>query len=950
MRMVPSLSCRGLLLLAALLPLVGCKAKVPQTRVLEIGDDATSQQMTQRIRTRCQQCHAANNGEIEDWAGPTKALQGCLDENEGNTAENARARLSCMLLPGTTIDNPDWSSARVGFFRAGVNSDYFKADFDKVYGPGSPRYQAFKGVMAMPPTVEAAMPLAEFNEVKTWMLTVEQGGGGNAEFDCTTDIKPWLKKHIVDSRTNNWTKAWVQQYGLERLTGCEYNLAGRQYRPLEDPLQCFKDTAKWPQIGVFHDAVSDPQGRYAGIPQGWRAPEDQINFGNPKLSFKFNIKILKQIKDPITYWMRSSPDGRYVGNGRGQIEDLEAKVHFKVPAQYDPGFSPDNSMFSYMGTSGSGGGGALFCRIEFLAEAKAKIDAASTGNVCSGGQGGTVAGVGSLKCSNNEPFYTLEFKDFAQQYCINKNMGTYQHQGVALERGSEYVIVRGNFAGNEGVETEDPVATFLGATELEVYHLKKDSTDISDLQRDFEIQMQNEGDWTISPSAKLIAGRLAKEGANGNPQQAGYNIRMLFPDGVGTTPKPMQLEPSKVCTMGSKSSISFEDRFLATYHFVSTTQEQRVHEEQMLETTGQNQTPPTLDKGGSANVYVTDMLTKKKVRVTLMPKGVYALFPHFRADNWLYFLVKDTNKNKVYAAATDVAIHMANRWPTPATADAQIEEVPLPLHPEGTGPVDPPPPTGSTTETFNFSSLGVGIPDNSPTGVTQPMILNATEDRVVESAKVLVDIKHTYIGDLTVTLVHPDGTKKLLHNKAGSGTDDLKREYELPEFAGKAVKGQWALVVTDTASQDAGNINEIRLTITHKSGGATPPPPPPTQSAEYSSALALAIPDNKPAGVLHKFQFNQSSGTVASLNIDVDVDHAYHGDLLITLHHPSGGDPIVLHNRQGGNASGVLKIRLANVGLFQGKPIGGEWSLKFADTAASDKGTAKNVKISAKLQ
>jgi len=661
--------------------------------------------------------------------------------------------------------------------------------------------------------------------------------------------------------------------------------------------------------------------------------------------------MLKEIKEPITYWMRSSPDGRYVGNGRGHIEDLELKVHFQVPAAYDPGFSPDNSMFSYMGTQGSHGGGPLFCRMEFLSEAKAKLDAAANGNVCAGGTGATVAGVGTLSCVKNEPFYKLEFKDFAQQYCISKQMGTYQHQGVALERGGEYVIVRGNFAGNEGVESEDPVASFLGTTELEVYHLKKDNNDIADMQKDFEIQMQNEGDWTIAPSAKLLAGRLAKAGSNGSPQQAGYNIRMMFPDGVGTAPKPMQLEPSKVCAMGSKASISFEDRFISTYHFVSTKQEQRVHEEQMLEASGQSQTPPTLDKGGSSNVYITDMLTKKKVRVTLMPKGVYALFPHFRADNWLYFLVKDTNKNKVYAAATDVAIHMANRWPTPSSPDAPIDEVPLPLHPEGTGPVDPPPPGDQpVTEEFAFNSLGVGIPDNSAAGVTQPMVLNAADDRVVQTAKVLVDVKHTYIGDLTITLIHPDGTKKVLHNKEGGGTDNLKKEYELQEFVGKKVKGQWALLVTDTASQDAGNIDNIKLTVTHKSGGGATPPPPQAQTAQHSSSLALAIPDNKPAGVLHKFQFNQSSGSVNALDIEVDVDHAYHGDLLITLHHPSGGDPIVLHNRQGGNASGLLKIRLANVGLFQGKPIAGEWSIKFADTAASDKGTAKSVKITAKLQ
>ena len=58
----------------------------------------------------------------------------------------------------------------------------------------------------------------------------------------------------------------------------------------------------------------------------------------------------------------------------------------------------------------------------------------------------------------------------------------------------------------------------------------------------------------------------------------------------------------------------------------------------------------------SANIIVVDLLTGARTRVTTMQAGQYALFPHFRSDGWFYFLVRDSNTDKEYAVASDVAL------------------------------------------------------------------------------------------------------------------------------------------------------------------------------------------------------------------------------------------------------------------------------------------------------
>ena len=62
-------------------------------------------------------------------------------------------------------------------------------------------------------------------------------------------------------------------------------------------------------------------------------------------------------------------------------------------------------------------------------------------------------------------------------------------------------------------------------------------------------------------------------------------------------------------------------------------------------------------------LFLVDLLTGKSTRITSVKPGQYALYPHFRADNWIYFVVRTTEGkaapdggNHEYFVASDAAL------------------------------------------------------------------------------------------------------------------------------------------------------------------------------------------------------------------------------------------------------------------------------------------------------
>ncbi|MBE0368985.1 S8 family serine peptidase [Pseudoalteromonas aurantia] len=114
---------------------------------------------------------------------------------------------------------------------------------------------------------------------------------------------------------------------------------------------------------------------------------------------------------------------------------------------------------------------------------------------------------------------------------------------------------------------------------------------------------------------------------------------------------------------------------------------------------------------------------------------------------------------------------------------------------------------------FDYSNNEkVDIPDNDPTGASS--IINVSDEVTIFGSDTLVDISHTYIGDLVVTLTSPAGTTATLHNKAGGGADDINQSFASSAFNGEVAQGDWTLKVVDTYAEDTGSINQWALTLT----------------------------------------------------------------------------------------------------------------------------------------
>ncbi|MFI8401113.1 S8 family peptidase [Streptomyces sp. NPDC085463] len=104
----------------------------------------------------------------------------------------------------------------------------------------------------------------------------------------------------------------------------------------------------------------------------------------------------------------------------------------------------------------------------------------------------------------------------------------------------------------------------------------------------------------------------------------------------------------------------------------------------------------------------------------------------------------------------------------------------------------------------------VTVPDN--TTVESPLTVSGVTGNAPAALKVGVDIKHTYIGDLKVDLVAPDGSVYTLHNRTGGSADNIVQTYTV-NASSEVANGVWKLRVNDNASQDSGKIDAWNLTF-----------------------------------------------------------------------------------------------------------------------------------------
>jgi len=234
--------------------------------------------------------------------------------------------------------------------------------------------------------------------------------------------------------------------------------------------------------------------------------------------------------------------------------------------------------------------------------------------------GGSGAGI----CNQNL-LLTEDSIDFSENGCIRQSgINLYQHVARGLD-GGDYFVINSQFTSDSGSSNSDPSAGFVANSTMKFTPMIFDGTSYR-AQEQVIVPSPFEGDSVLSPSGRLVISRLAGPGG----RSLGYVIRRV---GVSASGDSYLIntadELATVCMEGAKANISYDERFFVIHHY----------------------------EDSGSNIYIVDMLTMEQHKVTSMPTGAKALFPHFVSSGWFYFLVRDGGEE--YVVASDAALQLA---------------------------------------------------------------------------------------------------------------------------------------------------------------------------------------------------------------------------------------------------------------------------------------------------
>ncbi|MBX3268868.1 MAG: hypothetical protein KF729_01320 [Sandaracinaceae bacterium] len=326
------------------------------------------------------------------------------------------------------------------------------------------------------------------------------------------------------------------------------------------------------------------------------------------------MRLLFQVPYRTSYWTKSSADGRFVAHGGNDtragasIIDLARGVVMAAEARYDPGWFPDNSGFMFQGTSR----GPAVCE-------QSVLTAASPTRIT-----------------------------FREAGCSRAaELGLYQHVGASLD-GGDYWVVDSLWSGDTGHELTDPPVMSEPGASLRLHRLVNTGTGF-DAAGVFSLSVPWQANAVVSPTMRLVATQLAD--ADGDPLGFVLHRIDVARAGSGDVTDVELVEVGRYCTPGGKAAFSLDDRWLVTHHRVTDA------DAVDLGFTGPSD-PGFAPYLGVSNVYLIDIATGARTRVTNMQPGQLALFPHFRSDGWLYFLVRDGAPPE-HIVATDAALVLA---------------------------------------------------------------------------------------------------------------------------------------------------------------------------------------------------------------------------------------------------------------------------------------------------
>jgi Tol biopolymer transport system component len=168
-----------------------------------------------------------------------------------------------------------------------------------------------------------------------------------------------------------------------------------------------------------------------------------------------------------------------------------------------------------------------------------------------------------------------------------------------------------------------------------------------------QVALPRQGDPMLSPSGTLLATRInGRETTSADEsviaaEQAGYALYALT---ASSSASPTIKDLGRICVQGGKPTFSFDERWMVFHRYVTDSDATDLGFTDADDAAFQD-----YKDSGSSNLYLLDLKNGGITRLTNMPPGKFALFPHFRSDGWIYFVVRTVGQ-KEYFAATDAAI------------------------------------------------------------------------------------------------------------------------------------------------------------------------------------------------------------------------------------------------------------------------------------------------------
>ncbi|MEU3644466.1 M28 family peptidase [Lentzea sp. NPDC034063] len=115
-------------------------------------------------------------------------------------------------------------------------------------------------------------------------------------------------------------------------------------------------------------------------------------------------------------------------------------------------------------------------------------------------------------------------------------------------------------------------------------------------------------------------------------------------------------------------------------------------------------------------------------------------------------------------------------------------------------------------------SNGDDVTINDNATVESSIAISGCSTAPSATSTVPVKIVHTYVGDLAVSLVAPDGSTYPLHTNTGGSADNIDQTYTV-DLSGETANGTWKLRVNDNAANDTGRIDSWSLNLGGGGGG-----------------------------------------------------------------------------------------------------------------------------------